>query len=388
MMRIAVFFLLLLLAATWPRPLSAQDDPETRAREVELEELRSRIGRLKQSIGDSAAQRDKLSRALKKDEQAIEAMRKKLAAIEAERTRSEARQARVAAEKSVREKALRAEMEQLASQARSAYMNGRQERTRLLLNQQDPATLGRMLRYYEYLSKYRGEQIQAVSAKLAELNRLGAEVEAEEAQLAALARERNQELAALGAALEGRQTTLASLQQQINSESGEVQRLEQQERDLARLVAELGSILADYPIGSEEPFSKHRGRLTWPVAGELLSDFGQPRASGELKWNGVVLGAPRGREVRAIYHGRVVFADWLAGLGLLIIVDHGEGYMSLYGHNDTLLRQSGELVGPGDVIATVGDSGGQLRTSLYFEIREGTKAVDPHRWVTRKPRAN
>ncbi|HEY5740689.1 MAG TPA: hypothetical protein VIW27_13260, partial [Gammaproteobacteria bacterium] len=187
MMRIAVFFLLLLLAATWPWPLSAQDDPETRAREVELEELRSRIGRLKQSIGDSAAQRDKLSRALKKDEQAIEAKRKKLAAIEAERKRSEARQARVAAEKSVREKALRAEMEQLASQARSAYMNGRQERTRLLLNQQDPATLGRMLRYYEYLSKYRGEQIQAVSAKLAELNRLGAEVEAEEAQLAALA---------------------------------------------------------------------------------------------------------------------------------------------------------------------------------------------------------
>lgn len=387
-MKRLVCLCLLLLFATGPAPASAQDDAATRAREVELEEIRTRIGRLKQSIGESAAQRDKLASALKKDEKAIEAARKKLAAIEKDRAASEKRRAAVAAEKSAREKALRLELEQLAAQARAAYMNGPQERTRLLLNQQDPATLGRMLVYYEHLSRYRGEQIQEVSARLDELRRLGEELDAEEAKLSQLVRDRMNELAALGEAQEDRRTTLASVQQRINNESGEVERLQQQERDLARLVAELGSILADYPIGSEEPFTRHRGKLTWPVAGDLLNDFGQPRASGDLKWNGVVIGAPRGREVRAIYHGRVVFADWLAGLGLLIIVDHGEGYMSLYGHNDTLLLQSGDLVGPGDVIATVGDSGGQPKTSLYFEIREGTKPVNPHRWVTRKPRGN
>ena len=159
-----------------------------------------------------------------------------------------------------------------------------------------------------------------------------------------------------------------------------------QEQDLARLIAELTSILSDYPITSEEPFSKHKGRLTWPIAGNLLHDFGQPRGTGSVKWNGVVLAAPRGREVRSIYHGRVVFADWLAGMGLLVIVDHGEGYMTLYGYNETTLKRAGDWVAPGDVIATVGDSGGQQQTGLYFEVRQGTKAVNPRSWVSRQPK--
>ena len=116
-----------------------------------------------------------------------------------------------------------------------------------------------------------------------------------------------------------------------------------------------------------------------------MHDFGQPRVGGKLKWNGVVLAAPRGREVRAVYHGRVAFADWLAGMGLLVIVDHGEGYMTLYGYNETTLKNTGDWVAPGDVIATVGDSGGQSQSGLYFELRRGTKPENPRRWVTRKP---
>jgi len=143
--------------------------------------------------------------------------------------------------------------------------------------------------------------------------------------------------------------------------------------------------LSDYPISSEEPFSGHKGRLTWPVAGTLVHDFGQPRVSDRLKWNGVVLAAPRGREVRSVYHGRVVFADWLAGLGLLVIVSHGDNYMSLYGYNETILKNTGDWVAPGDVIATVGDSGGQSQSSLYFEIRRGTQPLNPQHWVTRRP---
>jgi septal ring factor EnvC (AmiA/AmiB activator) len=147
---------------------------------------------------------------------------------------------------------------------------------------------------------------------------------------------------------------------------------------------ELTSILSDYPITSEEPFSKLRGVLIWPVSGGLLYDFGQPRAGG-LKWNGVVLTAPRGREVRSIYHGRVVFSDWLVGMGLLVIVDHGDNYMTLYGYNETTLKSAGDWVAPGDVIATVGDSGGQQQTSLYFEVRQGIRPLNPRSWVTRQP---
>ncbi len=117
-----------------------------------------------------------------------------------------------------------------------------------------------------------------------------------------------------------------------------------------------------------------------------MHDFGQPRVSDQLRWNGVVLAAPRGREVRAVYHGRVVFADWLAGLGLLLVVDHGGGYMTLYGYNETILKNAGDWVAPGDVIATVGDSGGQPRAALYFEIREGARPVNPRQWVTRQPK--
>jgi len=189
----------------------------------------------------------------------------------------------------------------------------------------------------------------------------------------------------LNASQEERQTLIRSLKKKIASEGHEVERLAADEEDLTRLIAELTSILSDYPISSEAPFSEHKGRLTWPVAGTLIHDFGQPRVGGGIKWNGVVLAAPRGREVRAVYHGRVAFADWLAGMGLLVIVDHGEGYMSLYGYNETILKNAGDWVAPGDLIATVGDSGGQQRSSVYFELRRGTRPVDPRQWVTRRP---
>ena len=241
--------------------------------------------------------------------------------------------------------------------------------------------------YYRYLSEYRGQNIATVSTHIAELQSLGAEAEKEAARLAALTTEMQAEVSALDGAQQERQALLANLKARIADEGSQIERLAAEERDLARLIAELTSILSDYPITSEEPFREHRGRLTWPVAGTLIHDFGQPRAGGGgVKWNGVVLAAPRGREVRAVYHGRVIFADWLAGMGLLVIVDHGEGYMTLYGYNETTLKSAGDWVAPGDVLATVGDSGGQAQSALYFEIRQGTDPVNPRRWVSRQPK--
>ena len=354
-------------------------------KEQELEEVRERISGLKKSMDESAAAREKLTTELQAAEVEISEKRTRLRELERERDYSARRKAELDAELEAREAELDAESAELAEQVRAAYMSGSQERIKLLLNQRDPATLGRLMAYYGYLNDYRSANIDTVTAAIRELAALRSEVAAEEARIADLARQRYDELTRLSAVQERRQSLLADVKKKIEDEGREVERLAAQEKDLTRLIAELTTILSDYPINSEDPFSEHKGKLTWPVAGTLLHDFGQPRASNQMKWNGVVLGAPRGREVRSVYHGRVAFADWLAGLGLLVIVDHGEGYMTLYGYNETILKNAGDWVAPGDVIATVGDSGGQSQSSLYFELRQGTRPLDPRQWVTRRP---
>jgi septal ring factor EnvC (AmiA/AmiB activator) len=377
---------LLLLLALVSVPVFGQDPDLTLIKERELEAVRDKISDLKTSMDRRAAERDRITGELQTAEVLIAERRNHLKDLERQRAFSEKKKAGIDQQLASRQSELAAESEQLAAQVVAAYTSGQQERLKLLLNQHDPATLGRVLTYYRYMSEYRGENIETVNGFIAELADLQKQAAEEENRLAGLTRARTAELIELDAAQNKRQSLLVSLKSRIAQEGSEIDRLAAQEQDLARLIAELTSILSDYPITSEEPFSKHKGRLTWPIAGNLLHDFGQPRATGSVKWNGVVLAAPRGREVRSIYHGRVVFADWLAGMGLLVIVDHGEGYMTLYGYNETTLKRAGDWVAPGDVIATVGDSGGQQQTGLYFEVRQGTKAVNPRSWVSRQPK--
>jgi septal ring factor EnvC (AmiA/AmiB activator) len=377
--------LLLMLALVTSQALEAQQGEVGKIKEQELEEVRARISELKNSMDQSAVQRDRLAQELQTAEVAIAEKRLRLGELEREREYSVRQKAELDEKLATRNQELDTEARHLAEQVRSAYISGSEEKIKLLLNQRDPATLGRLMTYYAYLNDYRMRNIDTVTAHISELAVLHDQVAAEEARIADLARARYAELTELNAAQEHRGRLLASLNEKIAAEGREVDRLAAQEKDLSRLIAELTSILSDYPISSEDPFSEHKGRLTWPVAGTLIHDFGQPRASDRLKWNGVVLGAPRGREVRAVYHGRVAFADWLAGLGLLVIVDHGEGYLTLYGYNETILKNAGDWVAPGDVIATVGDSGGQAESGLYFEIRQGTKPVNPRLWITRRP---
>jgi septal ring factor EnvC (AmiA/AmiB activator) len=367
---------------------AAQDTDLTLIKERELEQVREQISRLKQSMDARAASRDRITGELQAAEVKISETRIHLKDLERQRDFTQKKKAEVDARLEVKAAELEKETAQLEAQVRAAYTSGQQERVKLLLNQHDPATLGRLMTYYRYLSEYRGENIEAVNGRIRELNELRDQAAAEDARLAGLARAQNAELNELSQAQEKRRRLLTSLQAKIEEEGSEIERLAAQEQDLARLIAELTSILSDYPITSEEPFSELKGQLTWPIAGTLLHDFGQPRASGRMKWNGVVLAAERGREVRAVYHGRVIFADWLAGMGLLVIVDHGEGYMSLYGYNETTLKVAGDWVAPGDVVATIGDSGGQSRTGLYFEIRQGTRPLNPRSWVSRQPTAS
>ena len=354
-------------------------------KERELEQVRDQISELKKSMDKSASDRDRLTAELQGAEVEISEKRIRLKELQRERDFSTRRKAELDGQLARREAELDEEAEELAEQVRAAYMSGSQERIKLLLNQRDPATVGRLMAYYGYLNEYRSANIEVVTAAIRELATLRSQVAAEEARIGEIAKARYAELTELGQAQDKRKLLLGRLKEKISGEGREVERLAAQEKDLSRLIAELTSILSDYPITSEAPFTSHKGRLTWPVAGTLAHDFGQPRVAGQLKWNGVVLAAPRGREVRSVYHGRVEFADWLAGLGLLVIVNHGEGYMTLYGYNETILKNAGDWVAPGDVIATIDDSGGQAQPGLYFEIRNGTRPVNPRQWISRRP---
>jgi septal ring factor EnvC (AmiA/AmiB activator) len=347
MKRLKTVLFAILLAAL---PVGAQDTEGELAKikERELEQVRDRISALKKSMDRTATSRDRLTKELQDAEVAIAEKRIRLKELQRERDYSTRRKGELDKQLAEREAQLDDESKELADQVRAAYMSGSQERIKLLLNQRDPATLGRLMAYYGYLNDYRAENIEEVTAAIRELAKLRSEVAAEEARLSDIAKTRYSELAELGKAQEKRKGLLANLQDKMADEGREVERLAAQEKDLSRLIAELTSILSDYPISSEDPFT-------------------------------------RGREVRVVYHGRVEFADWLAGMGLLVIVNHGEGYMTLYGYNETILKNSGDWVAPGDVIATVGDSGGQARAGLYFEIRRGTQPVNPRQWVTRRP---
>ncbi len=387
MMKFAYVSIIALFAlATSATVARAQDIGLTQIKERELEAVRDKISTLKSSMDKRASDRDRVTGDLQAAESSIVEKRIRLKELQRQRDFSQKKKADLDQRLQAKDAELTAESSQLAAQVRTAYTSGQQERIKLLLNQHDPATIGRLLTYYRYMSEFRGDNINAVNRHITELTDLRQQAAAEENRIAGLARAQAAELDALNVAQNQRQDLLATLKAKIAEEGSQIQRLAAEEQDLARLIAELTSILSDYPITSEEPFSKFKGRLTWPVAGTLLHDFGQPRASDQVKWNGVVLAAPRGREVRSIYHGRVVFADWLAGMGLLVIVDHGEGYMTLYGYNETTLKSAGDWVAPGDVIATVGDSGGQQQSGLYFEIRKGTKPVNPRRWVSKQPK--
>ena len=360
------------------------DDDLAQVKERELEAVRERISALEQRMAQTNADRDRVTRELEEFERAIARQRRLLENIESERRRTARRLEALAADMARRETELERESRELAAQVRAAYMSGGQERLKLMLNQENPASLGRLLAWFGYLNRRRADNIEAIKSRLEALGALNSELLAQRARRQQLTEQRQRQLVTLNAAEEGRRRLLAELDARLADESREIERLTAEAQTLERLVLELTTILADYPIRSESPFAELRGKLTWPVAGRLLHDYGQPR-SGGIRWNGVVLAAARGSEVRVVYHGRVVFADWLTGMGLLVIVDHGDDYLTLYGYNETLLTNPGDWLAPGDVIATVGDSGGRSTNGLYFELRHATRPIDPHTWITRTP---
>lgn len=345
--------------------------------------MRGRIEALEQRIAAQRGEMDTDRQALQRIEAQIATQHSVLADLARQRAGEQERLEGLNAAAAAARVELSGERDALARQVLLSYMTGREELLKLMLNQESPTALGRMVTYYDYFNRFRSERIDSVRGELEELARLLRAARESQRRLDELGAAGEAELRSLEAARTQRNAMMAERQDAVTRSGRELEELRADEQRLETLVLELGDILAAFPAGSEEPFASLRGQLSWPARGAIDGDYGTLRNGGPLRWNGVLLAAEPGAPVRAVYHGRVAFSDWLPGLGLLMIVDHGDGYLSLYGHNEVLLRESGEWVAPGEVLAQVGSAGG--RSGLYFELRHDGEPIDPNDWMRGPP---
>jgi len=371
--------LLVLCGAPGAAVPAAQPDADAKRTQAELQAVKSEIDRMTRQVTEEQVQKDRLSKELRTAEVSVGKAREGLDGVRRGRAERAARRAALAGQRRTREADLAQNRGALAGQLRAAYLIGREEPLKLLLNQKDPERAGRMFVYYSYFGRARADQIRDIEADVEAIASLDEQVQAEDARLAELEKQQRAALMELEQAREKRSGVLASLTAESNSHAQNLERLKSQQSGLEKLLRELRRAMEKFPIDNNDAFARLRGKLAWPVGGKLVARFGESRAGG-VKWDGVLVATERGAPVRAVYGGRVIYADWLPGLGLLTIIDHGDGYMSLYGHNERLYKTVGERVIAGDTLGSAGDSGGSNRPELYFEIRKAGKAVDPRPW--------
>jgi septal ring factor EnvC (AmiA/AmiB activator) len=365
------------VASAGPKP----EKPEADAKkaEAELQAVKSEIERVTREVSSAQVERDRLTRDLRSAELSVGHARETLGDLKRQRTAHAARRAALATEQRERSAQLDKNHAELAGQIRAAYTIGRQEPLKLLLNQENPALAARMFVYYGYFGRARAGQIKLIEDDVQRLAELQVELEAEDEKLAQLEQQQRAHLTELEQARAKRSRVLASLEVQSHTRAQNLERLRGQQAGLEKLLRELRAASEKYPVTGNDAFTRLRGKLNWPVAGRLVARYGEGRAGGVV-WDGVLIATERGAPVKAVCQGRIIYADWLPGLGLLAIVDHGDGYLSLYGHNERLYKAVGESVAAGDAIAAAGDSGGSSRPELYFEIRRAGKPVDPRPW--------
>jgi len=363
------------------RPTDAANRTESDAKKTEsqLQAVKSEIDRITRQVSDEQVERDRLTRELRGAEISVGKARESLDTVRHDRAEHASRRAALAAEKRDAQSSIAKERVSLAGQLRAAYLIGQEEPLKLLLNQRDPARAGRMFVYYSYFGRARADEIHAIESNVSRLEKLETDLAAEDAKLAELEKQQREQLTQVEQARQRRTMVLANLETESHNHERNLEKLRNQQAGLEKLLRQLREAMAKYPVEGNDAFAHLRGKLAWPVSGHVVARFGETRAGG-VKWDGVLVATERGAPVRAVYQGRVIYADWLPGLGLLTIVDHGDGYMSLYGHNERLYKAVGEKVSAGDPIASAGDSGGSSRPELYFEIRKGGKPVDPRPW--------
>lgn len=363
-----------------------------------LEELRGRIDKLRQGIASAEEVKEEASDQLRESEKAIS---------DANRALRELVGAQQAARRELRDIGSRRnhqEVELTASQARlgrllaARYQGGEQGFVRLALSGTDPNITARELHYFHYISRAQAQFVRGLRAGVARLLDLEGETREKTRELGRLEGLQRDERRALLARQSDRRKVLGSIQGQIRAQRREVKSLERNETRLTRLVEEIAKVIATpsrpgrrndkLPEAAGGPsdglFSRIKGSLRLPVRGEVTNRYGTSRAEGGPSWKGLFIRSETGQEVKAVAPGRVVFAEWMRGFGNLLIVDHGQGYLTIYGNNEATLKQVGDQVKAGDAVATVGASGGSPESGLYFEIRHQGRPFDPLSWVPLK----
>ncbi|MFA7592566.1 MAG: peptidoglycan DD-metalloendopeptidase family protein [Thiohalobacteraceae bacterium] len=384
------FRLVAALAAALFAAASAADIPTDPDRaSAELNQLRARIDALQKRLEATRAEESAAAKALREVEQRIGRVSRRLRAT---RSRLQDEERRLAAsQRSYTELSTELEVERqaLSHQVRAAYLLGRQEPIKLLLNQEDPARVGRTLTYYRYLNHTRLSRIDRVAVMLEQVAQLQEQIAAQHEALAATQAQQASEKQALAEERLTREGLLSKLQAEVRDQGDHLAGLQKDEQRLGQLVNDLLRALTDVEqvAADRQPFAKLKRKLPWPVAGELAAKFGERRDVGSLRWRGTFIAAAANQDVHAVASGRVAFADWLRGFGLLIIIDHGSDYMTLYGHNQSLYKEVGDWVEGGDVIAAVGDTGGMARPGLYFELRHQGEPQNPQAWCAGRPDA-
>jgi len=376
---------LLLFTTILPLNSLAAEPTDTSNYQDKLERLQKSIKKVHEHLKNTRSRKSHLLTDLKKLESDISKNSRGLKATEHKIRQLNGQIGKLKKDLARLSKLLRKQRATLADQIRAAYALGSQQHLKMLLNQQNPGETGRIQVYFDYLNRAREREIsnfiQSIETRRKKEHELSSALSSQNTALAKRKtlkrKQQNQRLK--------RKQLLVQLDKKINNQQQTLTELESSRSRIEDLLMSLGKLLADIPAapGVQTPFGQQKGRLPWPVQGPFLARYGQPKNRGDLKWKGILIGAAYGVPIRAISHGRVAFADWLQGFGFITIIDHGEGFMSLYGHSESLFKQAGDWVAAGEVIASVGDSGGQPSSGLYFEIRSRGKTIDPYFWCSR-----
>lgn len=393
-MRFVLFLFFIFVSASFP---AAADN----TRQQELRELRDRIKALQEEIEQATESRTEAADALKHSERRISDVNRGLRRLATRQRELSNNLKQLAVDTETTQNEIAEQQRRLAELLRERYARGEGDALRLLLNGENPGEAARNLEYYGYVGRARAELIRQHRDSLAQLRALQAKTQEQRDKLDQVRQEQIAQKKTLETEKQARQQVLYAFSEQIRKQRREISTLEQNEKRLTELITRLARLAARKPKTPPatppkpgEPvrqvadgslagvnFARLQGRLALPVAGEITSRYGQRRDGGGPAWKGLFIRARQGNEVRAVGTGEVVFADWLRGFGNLIILDHGAGYLSLYSNNESLYKQPGERVRAGDVIASVGATGGQDEPGLYFELRHQGKPFDPLSWV-------
>lgn len=374
--------LLLLPSASLTAQDSKQRDLQREETELALKKLREDIKTLQSNQSKNRTKLSTEQKALKEADLAINQSNKRLRTTRRSLSASQQtlkqlnrREKTLSADKALQQRAL-------TKQIRAAYMNGSQEYLKLILNQEDPAKVARSFAYYDYLNKARSEKIISLKATIEELAQVIQDKAVEEQRLEALLAKQETENKNLTSLKNRRQKVVSQLRSQVISNDKKLQEWQTNEIDLVSILDALKTQVAKIiPEQALTGLSKLAGKLNWPVTGKLSERFGVRREGSQARWSGILISSSAGKEIQSIHHGRVVFSDYLRGFGLMTIIDHGDGYMSLYGHNEALFKSPGDWVEAGERIAMVGQTGSYPESGLYFEIRHKSKAINPMRFI-------